>query len=465
MLQRAEAGASRTRVAVVGAGLTGLVTADGLMRLGHLVDLFESSPSFGGLIGGAELAGDRVDRFYHVIQPSDRHIISLARDLNMGVRFSPLRSAIAHSGGVEPLSGAGDVARLSLLGPVERTRTAAFAAYCRAGSGGSELDTVRALDWLRRWVGRGAVNRLWTPLLRARFGDLAHDLPAQWLYQRIHRAGLARRRGVEMHGAIDGGYEMLVERLAARLLVHGGTIRLSCPVDAVMPGEPASLYAQGERFDYDVIILATPDPVTDTLLRRPPSSPVGERSLGVVCLRLALRRALSPYYSISVADPHTRITSVIEAGHVVDPDGAAGHSITYIPRYVSADDPILLAPDERVEADLMASLQRIFPGFDPVADVVDSQVARADFVEQVRHAGHPTDATPFRASSLPGIVVATGSQLWPRPPSCDTTVQLARTVVASIGRQLLSGRGGPLGGYAENASGDEAAVAADSTLP
>jgi protoporphyrinogen oxidase len=428
----------RARVAVVGGGLTGLVVADGLMRLGHLVDLFEGSPRFGGLVSGADLAGGRVDRFYHAVLPGDRHIIGLARELNIGVRFSPARSAAFHSRGLEPVSTAGEFARFSLLTPMERARTAALTSYCRMREPGDELDTTPTLPWLRKWVGSGAVAKFWEPLLRSRFGAMADELPARWLFQRTRRAADARKRGTEMYGAIDGGYESLVERLAARLLIHGGTIRLSCPVESVVPGSPASLYAQGERFDYDVVVLTTPEPSIRTMLNRAPLNGAPERSLGVVCLRLALREPLSPYYAINVADSEAGITSVIEAGHLVDPDDALGHSVTYVPRYVDSRDPILLAPDEHIEADLMAGVQRVFPGFDPVSDVIDSRLARAHFVESVRHVDHPAAGPALREPALPGVVTVTGTQLWPQVPSADATVRLARSAVAKVGRELLT---------------------------
>ncbi|MDH3724175.1 MAG: FAD-dependent oxidoreductase [Thermoleophilia bacterium] len=450
----------RARVAVVGAGLAGLMVADGLMRLGHLVDLFEGSPRFGGLVSGADLAGGRFERFYHVILPTDTEIMGLARDLNLGVRFTSIRTGAAHAGVVESVSTTGELARFSLLSPIERARLAALTARCRARPSGEELDRTRVLSWLRRWVGAGAVARFWEPLLRARFGELVDDLPAQWLYQRTRRTALARRRGAEVHGVIDGGYETLVERLAARLLIHGGTIRLSCPVESIAPGAPASLYAQGERFDYDVIVITAPEPTVNRMLGRAPQNGAPERSLGVVCLRMALRKPLSPYYSINVIDPTAGITGIVDAGHVIDPDDELGHSVTYVPKYVDSRDPLLLEPDEHIEAELMAGLQRVFPNFDPSAEIIDSRVGRASFVEAVRHVDHPPAAPPLRDSALPGIVTVTGTQLWPQIPSGNATVQLARMAVAQVGRQLLTSPPPRGGGYRSHPE-DQPAITAE----
>jgi hypothetical protein len=145
---------------------------------------------------------------------------------------------------------------------------------------------------------------------------------------------------------------------------------------------------------------------------------------------------------------------------VVDPDNELSHSVTYVPKYVDSRDPLLLGPDEHIEAELMDGLQRVFPHFDPTAEIVDSRVGRATFVEAVRHVDYPPAAPPLRDSALPGIVTVTGTQLWPQIPSGNATVQLARMAVAQVGRQLLTSPPPRGGGYRSHPE-DQPAITAE----
>ena len=67
------------RIAVVGAGILGTVLALRLAEAGADVTLLERAPTAGGLAGAMDFGGHRVDRFYHVIVPSDERMIGPLR--------------------------------------------------------------------------------------------------------------------------------------------------------------------------------------------------------------------------------------------------------------------------------------------------------------------------------------------------------------------------------------------------
>ena len=72
-------GRSTPRSRVVGAGILGTVLALRLAEAGARVTLLERAPTAGGLAGAMDFGGHRVDRFYHVIVPSDERMIALRR--------------------------------------------------------------------------------------------------------------------------------------------------------------------------------------------------------------------------------------------------------------------------------------------------------------------------------------------------------------------------------------------------
>ena len=213
------------RIAVVGAGILGTVLALRLAEAGADVTVLERAPSAGGLAGLMDFGGHRVDRFYHVIVPSDERMIALAEELGLSddLSFSPGRRRL--------LRGRSDV-------PVQRDRRlpalpAAVAARARAS--GVVRRPVPAAPRLRAarehcrcWTGsrvtagRQVVERIWQPLLNSRFDSSYDELPATYLWARTNRMRSARKGGgSEMMGCLKGGHERLVDAVASRARSSG----------------------------------------------------------------------------------------------------------------------------------------------------------------------------------------------------------------------------------------------------
>ncbi len=104
------------------------------------------------------------------------------------------------------------------LRPADRARLVRFVAALPAGSTTTRRSTTSRLEaWTRRTCGDRLWERLWGPLLDSKFDGRYDDLPATYLWSRMSRtAGTRDPSGREVMGAIEGGYQDLVDRLADR---------------------------------------------------------------------------------------------------------------------------------------------------------------------------------------------------------------------------------------------------------
>ena len=429
---------SAERIAIVGGGLTGLSLAYRLGRRGIGVDLYEASGSLGGLAGDMEFDGERVNRFYHVILPTDDRVIDLAREVGVDadLRFVPTGVGFFHDGRMESISTISEFLRFSLLSLPQRIRLGAFVAYCQRISGWEKIDHKPLVGWVSKLAGRGVYERMWKPLLKAKFDDGVDDLSATWLWSRTRRMSGARRKGSqEVCGALSGGYQTLCDRLAERIREQGGTINTSTPVDSIAPGEPAILTVAGEARPYRMVALTVLPPVARRLigdteeaaLRGTPS-----RYLGIVCVLLKTRRSMSPYYTINIADPEVGLTGIVETTRVIDPDGERDHALVYLPKYVNSTNPILDAPDEEIFDRFLAGFRRIFPDFDPETDLVAHQVMRARLAEPVHGIGAGAGVPGTFDDAFPGIAFASSAQIFPTVVSGQATIGLAEDVLSDI---------------------------------
>ena len=431
---------SAPRVGVVGAGILGTVLALRLAQGGAKVTLLERAPTPGGLAGSMDFEGHRVDRFYHVVVPSDERMIALAHELGLAaeLHFTPVGVGFFVDGQMHPFNGLGDFLRFPPLSPLGRARLAWFVLQCQLRQDYTPLEELPLEAWLRRHCGDEVLRRIWRPLLDSRFDGKHAELPATYLWARTNRMRSARGGGGggERMGAIaGGGHERLVLAAARKARELGVQVRLGAGVEGLVLDEAgvngvrvAGVRVDGEEQRFDLTIPTLQPPALRRLL--PPQlhdlqDAYPRRYLGVVCLILKLRRSLLPYYSVNICDT-TPMTTVVETSHVVGTAHTDGLRLAYLPKYCSPDAPEFSEDDDSIYRRFTAMLSRLAPHFTH-DDVVAWTVQRAPLVEPVHALGHRPRTAPLWPG-VEGLGLACASQVYPRLLNGESIVELAEHV-------------------------------------
>lgn len=429
------------RIGVVGAGILGTVLALRLAQGGAKVTLLERAPTPGGLAGSMDFDGHRVDRFYHVVVPSDERMIALAGELGLAaeLHFTPVGVGFFSGGRMYPFNGPGDFLRFPPLSPLARARLAWFVLQCQLRKDYAGLEDVPLEQWLTRHCGEAVVQRIWRPLLDSRFDGKHAELPATYLWARTNRMRSARGKGGgERMGAIaGGGHERLVLAAARRARELGVRVRLGAGVEGLIldEGGVAGVRVDGAEERFDLTIATLQPPALRHLLPRelrPLLDPYPSRYLGVVCLILKTRGPLLPYYSVNICDL-TPMTTVVETSHVVGTAHTDGLRLAYLPKYCEASAPEFSEDDESIYRRFTAMLARLAPGFKH-DDVVAWTVQRAPLVEPVHALGHAPRTAPIWPG-VEGLALASASQVYPRLLNGESIVGLAESVAAQALRR------------------------------
>jgi protoporphyrinogen oxidase len=434
-------------IGVVGAGILGTVLALRLAEGGARVTLLERAPTPGGLAGAFDFGGHRIDRFYHVIVPSDERMIALAGELGLADRlsFTPVGVGFFVDDKMHPFNGIGDFLRFPPLSPLGRARLAWFVLHCQLRRDYDALERLPLERWLTRHCGRRVVQRIWRPLLDSRFNSHHEELPATYLWARTNRMRSARdsRSAGETMGCLRGGHEQLVLAAAERARELGVDVRLGAGVEGLVrddSGAVTGVRVDGEDEHFDLTIPTLQPPALRRLLPeelQPLLAAYPERYLGVVCLILKLRRSLTPYYSINICDP-TPITTVVETSHVVGTEHTDGLRLAYLPKYCDPDSPEFAEDDETVYRRYTEMLAKLVPDFSH-EDVVDWTVQRAPLVEPVHALGHEPRTAPIWPG-VEGLALASASQIYPRLLNGESVVGLAERVAVEALERVHVGR-------------------------
>jgi protoporphyrinogen oxidase len=427
-------------VGIVGGGILGMTAAYRLAQAGVKPVLYERSSDLGGLVGSFDFDGHRVDRFYHVILPTDDRVIGLATELGLGerFRFRPTGVGFFDSGRLFSMNSLREFLTFPLLPFHDRLRLGAFVARCQLLSDYERLDDVPLEDWLLKLCGRRMVDRLWRPLLDSKFDGRYDDLPATYLWARTRRMSKTRdSAGREVMGWLEGGYQTLIAALEHGIVELGGEVHAGQGVDQIVgSGDAASgLVVDGSFRPFDLVLCTLAPPQAGRLLSpelavRAPREQ--GRYLGVVCLLLRVTRSVSPYYTLNITDRRVPLTTVVETTHVVDPDYAGGVLI-YAAKYVDPSHPDLERPGENVEADYLGHVRAIFPTLRD-EEILATRLQRARIVEPVHVLGGAKripDMFP-----LPGLALASTTHVYPEIVNGQAVIGVADRVVAGMLERL-----------------------------
>jgi protoporphyrinogen oxidase len=433
---------SAPHVGIVGGGVLGLTLALGLRKRGHRVTVLEGAAAPGGLAAPAEIGGFTWDRFYHVIAPGDEQLLGLLDELDLtdAVRWGTTRTGFFTDDRFHSMSSSWEFLRFPPLSLVDKARLGLTILHASRITDGRSLEDVPAVDWLRRWSGRNTLERIWLPLLKAKLGENYRQASAAFIWAIVARMYAARRSGLkrEQFGYVDGGYDRVLRRLRERLEESGVELGCGAPVTGVQSegAGPRVTLAGGAERSFDQVILTIPATKIPTLC---PDLTPAERSRlervvyqGIVCASLLLKRPLSGFYVTNITEAWVPFTAVIETTALVDRDRFGGHTLVYLPRYLTQDDAFWRRSDDEVRTEFVAALRRMYPDLRS-DDIVAFRTSRVREVLALATRGYTREALPPTRTSLPGVWIVNSAQIANGTLNLNETVGLARRKLDELG--------------------------------
>lgn len=423
-----------TRYAVLGGGALGLTAALRLVQRGQAVTIIEREPVPGGLAAGFRVGPEPeapwLEKFYHHVFRSDRHIIGLVNELGLGDELVWRRpqTVVLWDGALHQLDSPVSLLRFSPLAIPDRMRMGAALAFLRALPNGRRLEGRTASAWIQRWMGRGAYDRVWGPLLNAKFGDTADEIALPWFWARVHD------RTAEL-GYLRGGFQRLYDRLAERIRDAGGDLRFGTAVERVeRAGKGFRIDLGGEALEVEAVISTLATRLTARLVPELPQEWRDRhewgRAFGAHCLVLAMDRPLTDAYWINVNQPGFPFLALVEHTNYMDPADYGGRHLLYLGNYRAMDDPIFSASSEEILQRFLPYLAAFNPGFDR-SWVTQSWSFAAPFAQPIVTTDYRQHIPPFR-TPMPGLYVANMFQVYPHDRGQNYSIDLAQRLVDSL---------------------------------
>ena len=421
-------------VAVIGAGMSGLVSAWRLAQRGHRVVVFDPDATPGGLASGFRIAEgcDRLERYYHHIFRSDRQMIALIAELGLAerLRWSTPKTVCLNDGRLRRLDDGPSLLRFSALPMIDRVRLGLALGILKASPTAQPFEPLHAESFLATVAGRRAYRTVFEPLLRGKFEDLAATVTLAWFWARIHDR-------TQQLGYLEGGFHLVYGALADAVRRLGGEVVLGSRVSALRPNGSAWEIdtADGGVLCAQSVVATVPLPVLERLV--PALDPAfGRRyaageAMGAQNIILALDRPCSDAYWINVCDPGARFMVVVEHTNLVDPRRYGGRHLVYLGRYGRR---LGEKPHEALLDDAVTTLRTVNPSFD-ASWIAASWSFTAEMAQPVVTTEYRRRVPPHR-TPLRGLYLANMFQVYPHDRGQNYAAKMAHEVAALVDADL-----------------------------
>ncbi len=425
------------RAAIIGGGITGLSIGYELAKKGYGVRIFEKEARIGGLAGSFRFGDIWLEQFYHHIFKSDEAILGWLDELGLSSRliWRPSSIGFFHKGRIHRFGTPLELLRFSPLSFLDRLRLGRAVLRFQHMKNWEDLESVTCKDWFSEHVSRATYETVWEPLLRLKFGD-AHDrIPASWIWGRIHPRARSRSKGGmrEELGYLEGGFELMFEKLKEKIVSLGGEVLEGAPVEYIIQDRNAAkgVVVGGHEHFSDLVVSTIAIPAFLEIVPPLPGDYLsrlqGIRYQAVVCLMMECEESISPVYWLNISDPAVTFGGLIEHTNFVDPAQYGGRRIIYIFNYLSEANPYYKMSPEEYFAAHEKSISRVNPRF------------RREWVKEMRlfRAKHATviytlgyrERMPAFASPLKQLYLVNTSQIYPYDRNMNNCAALGQRFV------------------------------------
>jgi len=363
------------KIAVIGAGFTGLTAALRLTQAGHKVTLFEKEETVGGLAVGFKNKGWvwSLEKHYHHWFANDSHAINLIKEMGLGeaLFFKKPRTDIFIEDKIYPLNSAFDILRLSPLSFSSRLRLGAVSLMLKMipPQMAVSFEKTTAKEWIKKYYGYEIWQKVWKPLLNGKFGPYAEKVNMAWFWARIYK------RTFKL-GYLGGGYQRLSEKIAEKIKKNGGIVHLGTSFDPkLIPS-------------FDKVIATTPLSIFVKMFPELPDD--YKKKINQIphlhafnMLLITKEKILPKSYWLNISDSKFPFVGVVQHTNFVDSKRYGGQHLTWLVNYLPADHPLLKMKKEEILNKFIPYLKKINPDFDFEKSIIDYDMFLGMFAQPV----------------------------------------------------------------------------------
>lgn len=416
------------KVGILGAGITGLVSAYEAGKENIDVTVLESENKTGGIAGTFEFEEYTLEKYYHHFFKSDIYLRKLFEELGMDDKLLWHHSNMGFflEGKLYDFGTPSSLIKFTPLSILGRTRfgTATFELLCKNNC--RDFENITAAEWIKYHAGEEAYKKIWKPLLITKFGDRYESISMAWLWGKIKLRGTSRENGKEVLGYIDGSTGSLLTRIEEKISDQGNKIILNCHVNSIECVKSFQVNTDCGQFSFDSIICTFPMPellkIAGSIL--PTDYFAREEKIkytAVVCMVLVLDRQFTRYYWLNIGDEKIPFGGLIEHTNLVGCKKYGGNHILYISNYLYKDSSYYRMDEDELLDQYTPYLKSINPLFEK-GWVKNKFLFKDEYAQPIIKTGY-CDIEPGFVTPVAGLFISNMCCIYPEDRGMNYAVR------------------------------------------
>jgi len=332
------------KIAILGAGLTGLTAAYSFSKKGHRVTIFEKEKILGGLASGFKQKNWRwfLERTYHHLFASDCDILDFAKEIGFNKIFfkTPITASLYQKFqsdySIYPLDTPIDLLRFPLLSFSDKIRAGATLAFLKLSPFLPFFEKETSVAFLKKTLGEKGYFILFGELFRKKFGNFAENILLSFFWARI-------KKRTKSLGYIEGGFQAFINYLEKLLKDLGVNILTGYEVKEIKKKKEKFLI---DNQEFDLVISTLPTPVTRKIAQKIFPAKFTQ-NLGKLSYLHALtliletdKPILEKTYWLNIATPKIPIMVLVQHTNFVDKKYYGGKHLAYCGWYLDKNDKL-----------------------------------------------------------------------------------------------------------------------------
>lgn len=424
------------KIAIIGAGFTGLTAALRLTEAGHHITVIEKDSHPGGLaIGFKEKEWEwTLEKHYHHWFTNDKFILGLAQEIGHKVIIKRPESSVYIDGKIFQFDSPKQVLLFPKLPLIDRIRMAGVIGLIRYNPFWKPLEKINASTFLPKAMGRKAYKMIWEPQFLNKFGRSAGNVSLAWLWARI-----AKRTPSLAYP--EGGFLNFANHLVKTIEEKGGKVILNSEIVEVKEKDNTVEVASsnmGKKLkieNYDRVIFTLSSflflKITPQLPAIYKSKFLPLKNLGATNLVLRLKKPFlrGNTYWLSICDSKAPIMAVVEHTNFMNKTNYNNEHLVYLGNYYETNDPRFLMTKEAKLKLIDPFLKKINPSYKK--NLIGYELFKAPFAQPVIPTNY-SKMIPSMTTPLKNVYLANMQQVYPWDRGTNYAVELGEKVARLI---------------------------------
>ncbi|HWY79979.1 MAG TPA: NAD(P)/FAD-dependent oxidoreductase [Candidatus Sulfotelmatobacter sp.] len=418
------------KIAIIGAGFTGLSAAYQLIKKGHEVTIFEKDPQPGGLAIGYQEKGWEwtLETFYHHWFTSDKAIFNLAKELDFPILIRRPKTSHLIDRKILQLDSPFTLLTFQKLSIHERLQMAVALGLLRFNPFWKPLEKYTATAYLQKTVGEKAYKILWEPLLVGKFGKYANKISLAWFWGRF------AKRTTQL-AYPEGGFLRFAKRITEAIKQNGGDIYYATEIIKVHSNDkPQITYKKTGKLKtetYDKIIVTLPSFAFLNLAPQLPEtykkSLMQLKGLGAIVIVMRLKKPFltNGTYWLSICDTKAPLLALVEHTNFMDSKHYNNEHLVYLGHYLPQDHQYFTMNEEALMKKFDPFLKKLNPDYQKT--LISIKKFSVPFAQPIIPINYSKMLPPFE-TPLKNIYLANMQQVYPWDRGTNYAVELGEKI-------------------------------------